>query len=69
MGKATLMEYQENGVPKVEWLTAGDADVREEHALNAAQGPIPVGTAFANGEHYPGESSVHCRCALAPVVL
>lgn len=50
------------------WLTAGDNDVRDEHRDNAASDPVATGGAFPNGEHYPGESSINCRCALAPAI-
>jgi len=68
MNEAALEEYKENGVPQVEWLTAGDGDVRDEHVANAAVGPLPVGSTFPSGETYPGESSVNCRCSLSPYI-
>lgn len=50
-----------------EWLTAGDAKVRDEHRANDGV-IVGVNEAFPNGEHFPGESTINCRCALAPAV-
>lgn len=63
------MAYQESEVVEgKEWLTTGDDRVREEHVQ--VDGEI-VGKfeSFSNGEHFPAEHSINCRCALAPVVL
>jgi HK97 family phage portal protein len=56
-----------------EWVTAGDADVRDEHA--AIDGEIKkLNEPFSNGLMYPGdvngpaEEVVNCRCTTAPVV-
>ena len=66
MNEAALVEYKENGVDKVEWLTAGDSDVREEHQANANAGPLPIGSTFPSGETYP--SAPNCRCTISPVI-
>lgn len=64
---STFEEYKAQGVPKKKWITAGDADVRETHAQNAAAGAIPMNQTFpGTGEMYPGE--FNCRCAISPVV-
>ena len=65
---ATWMEYKESGlVPFKRWVTAKDERVRENHAANAAQGAIPIDKAFQNGEVYPSQASVNCRCRLVPI--
>lgn len=69
VSEATLDAYQQSSVVTgVQWLTAGDSKVRPEHQANGAQGSIAVGSAFSSGEHFPGEDSINCRCALAPSV-
>jgi len=68
MSQTTLSTYQQEGVPKKDWISSRDAKTRVEHLDNDNQGAIPVGKAFSNGEQYPGENSINCRCALAPVV-
>jgi HK97 family phage portal protein len=66
--------YGQAGIPQHEWLSAGDADVRDTHLAAEAQGPIPVGQTFDNGLRYPNdpaggpEEVVNCRCTTAPVV-
>ena len=67
MNEASLIEYKENGVSRVEWLSAGDSNVRPEHQANADVGPLPIGSTFPSGETYP--SAVNCRCTLAPVII
>lgn len=65
---ATNEAYKQSAVVTgKEWLTAGDAKVRPEHQINNG---VIVATdgVFPNGEHYPGELSINCRCALAPAV-
>jgi SPP1 gp7 family putative phage head morphogenesis protein len=61
---AALLDYQESnpGVRfEVEWLTAGDNRVRDEHAeLDGAR--VEIGQPFANGLYAPGEPN--CRCTL-----
>ena len=68
MSESSLTVYQSEGVPAKQWLTARDGKVRDEHRLNEAKGAIPINDPFPNGERYPGENSVNCRCAIAPVV-
>ncbi len=68
VSQATNEAYRQSAVVTgKEWLTAGDDRVRDEHVLNAGV-IVDTGGAFPDGEHYPGESSINCRCALAPAV-
>lgn len=69
VSQATNEAYRQSAVVtgKV-WLTAGDDKVRDEHVENGLSDPVDTGEAFPDGEHYPGESSINCRCALAPAV-
>jgi HK97 family phage portal protein len=68
VSQATNEAYKQSSlVTGKEWLTANDSKVRDEHMINNG---VIVGTndSFPNGEHYPGESTINCRCALAPAV-
>lgn len=68
VSEATNEAYRQSAVVTgKEWLTAGDDRVRDEHVMNAGV-IVDTGGAFPDGEHYPGESSINCRCALAPAV-
>ena len=49
------------------WLSAGDDKVRPEHAENDNE-IVDKDGAFSNGEHYPGEHSINCRCVIAPTI-
>lgn len=66
--------YGQAGIPMYEWLTAGDADVRDSHIEAEAYGPISVGETFPNGLRFPNDPAgdaaevVSCRCTTAPVV-
>lgn len=69
LSKSTNDAYNQSSVVVgKEWISIGDHKVRPEHVENEAQGPIPKEAAFSNGEHYPAEHSVNCRCVLAPAV-
>lgn len=69
LSKSTNDAYSQSSVVTgKEWLSIGDDRVREEHVANEAQGPIPKNAAFSNGEQYPAEHSVNCRCVLLPAV-
>lgn len=61
---ATFEQYYRSGVRMKAWHTVGDNRVRDDHTMNAAEGYIPIGNAFGNGEMYPGSGSINCRCAL-----
>lgn len=56
------------------WLTVGDENVRESHAANERQGPIPVRATYVNGMRYPGDplapagERINERCDQVPVV-
>ena len=64
--------FASGGVERVEWLSAGDGNVRDSHQID---GEVrPMGTAFSNGlttpldpNAYPGEI-INCRCTIVPVV-
>ena len=68
MSETSLKVYQTNGITKKEWLTANDGGVRPEHEGNASQGPIDVNQPFQNGEMFPGDNSINCRCSISPYV-
>lgn len=67
--------YEDVGIPKKKWLTAGDELVRESHRRCEAEGAIKVDGAFVNGCRYPGDQEVedagevvNCRCTLIPIL-
>jgi HK97 family phage portal protein len=71
----SLLFYQNEGVEKKEWLTAGDEFVRESHRRCQEQGAIDVEKPFSNGLMFPADQNAveagevcNCRCTLAPVV-
>ena len=63
--------YKEHGVEKKEWSSP---KARESHRKNHAQGSIPFGQTFQNGQRFPGDGiggageNVNCTCCLIPVV-
>lgn len=74
VSSATNEAYDQSSVVTgKEWLTAGDDNVRNiigtvnDHVNNS--GKI-VGTkdTFPNGESFPAQLTINCRCALAPAV-
>lgn len=68
VSQATNEAYSQSAViTGKEWITAGDDKVRDEHQLNAGV-IVSTNEAFPSGEHYPGESTINCRCVLAPAV-
>lgn len=68
LSKATNDAYgQSSVITGKEWINAGDDNVREEHVDNGGQIVAKDGV-FSNGESYPGEQSVNCRCVLAPAL-
>jgi HK97 family phage portal protein len=68
MSLATDDAYKQSTVVTgKEWITSGDARVRDEHAMNAGV-IVDKNGVFPNGEAYPAEHSVNCRCVLAPAV-
>ena len=54
-----------SGFTKKSWHTAGDKRVRDPHRSNASQGEIPIDDAFQNGEEYPSQNTINCRCRLS----
>jgi len=54
-------------VTGMEWVTAKDNRVRPEHQLNDGV-VVPKGGIYPNGEHFPAEKTINCRCVLAPVL-
>lgn len=63
------MAYEESEVVEgKEWLTTQDERVREEHVHLDGE-IVGKNEAFSNGERFPADQSINCRCALAPVVL
>lgn len=74
MSMATNEAYNQSElVTGKEWLTAEDDLVRDkvgtvnDHAVNHNVIVDTRGT-FPNGEEYPGQLTINCRCALAPAV-
>lgn len=64
--KGRMKGMEELNIKKQQWITANDEDVRDEHQIN--NGVIrEVGQPFPNGERYPGESSINCRCTIISV--
>lgn len=64
----TDMAYQENELVEAkEWISSGDGKVREEHVENDGW-VVNKYEAFPNGEQFPGEQTINCRCAIAPIV-
>jgi HK97 family phage portal protein len=65
---ATNEAYRQSAfVTGKEWLTARDDRVRPEHQVNDRK-IVAVDGVFPNGESYPGEKSINCRCAIAPAI-
>lgn len=68
VSQATEEAYKQSEVVTgKEWLSAEDDRVRPEHVENNGVIVATDGT-FPNGERYPGDNSINCRCALAPAV-
>lgn len=70
MSQATNEAYRQSKfVTGKEWITAGDDRVRDEHVLNSGHiVDVNTNAAFPDGEHYPGETSINCRCVLGPAI-
>jgi SPP1 gp7 family putative phage head morphogenesis protein len=66
LNTATVDNYKQFGVEKVEWL-AIDTGVCEICPANEAQGPIPIGQMFESGDTEP-PAHPNCRCTVVPVV-
>lgn len=71
---ATQEAYnQSEVVTGKQWLTAKDGKVRDnegttnDHTINEGV-VVDTDGIFPNGEKYPGEKTINCRCAIAPTV-
>lgn len=68
VSQATNEAYNQSSlVTGKEWMTAHDSKVREEHEMNDGV-IVDTNGVFPNGEHFPSEHSINCRCAIAPAV-
>lgn len=64
---AALDQYDRDGIPGKEWMTAFDQRVCPRCGANEDQGPIPLGDKFSSGDlHPPGHP--RCRCGLLPAL-
>ena len=60
---SSLEFAKEAGSQTKEWVTVGDGRVRNAHrAMNGEI--VGIDESFSDGEAYPGESSINCRCHL-----
>jgi SPP1 gp7 family putative phage head morphogenesis protein len=66
LNTATVDNYKQFGVEKVEWL-AIDTGVCDICPANEAQGPIPIGQMFESGDTEP-PAHPNCRCTVVPIV-
>lgn len=71
LNQGQFMAAAESGqIDGKEWLTQGDARVRETHTICEGEGVIPIDDTFSNGCDYPGdpsgepEETINCRCSL-----
>ena len=67
-----VIGYGQAGVKRVEWLSAGDPDVRPSHQLDGEV--ITLGETFSNGLRFPLDPSgppdetINCRCTTTAVL-
>jgi SPP1 gp7 family putative phage head morphogenesis protein len=72
VGTARHEQFKHDGVTSIQWVSEGDANVRESHKRVDGD-VIPLGGTFSNGLHYPGDERapadevINCRCHTAPV--
>jgi HK97 family phage portal protein len=65
---ATQEAYKQSAiVVGKEWITAGDSDVRDEHKMNDGV-IVDKNGVFPNGEEYPAQHTINCRCVIAPTL-
>lgn len=70
MSIARTDTFKRNGVKTLEWLSAGDENVRESHQIDGET--ITLGDSFSNGLAYPCDPSgppeecISCRCVATP---
>jgi len=68
----SVLYYEDVGINKKEWITAGDERVRPNH--EAMQGQVVrTNERFSNGLDFPGgdgpaEEVINCRCTVLPIV-
>lgn len=64
------LQHSYNQEPLVvgkQWISAKDGRVRDEHVINDGT-VVDKGSVFQNGERFPADNSINCRCVIAPVV-
>jgi hypothetical protein len=72
-GAAALRVLDLAGFATVQWSQMDRDTKRETHAKNMAEGEVPLGYVFSNGQAYPGdpargpEENVNCLCQLVGV--
>jgi len=49
------------------WVSAKDSKVRPEHQINDGV-VVDKSSSFPNGEMYPAEKSINCRCVITPTL-
>ena len=71
--------FQEEGVRKIEWITAGDEDVRDDHVTLGSLDPVAIGhnymfdlggsgtLEFPTDPRGPAEQIINCRCVAVAV--
>jgi len=52
----------QNEMGKKMWISSRDERVRDEHIEMDTGNWIPINEPYGNGENYPGEMSIMCRC-------
>lgn len=69
MGNLGLQQAFKNEplVTGKEWISSRDGRVRDEHVRNDGV-VVDKDVSFPNGERYPADNSVNCRCVIAPVI-
>lgn len=60
---SSLEFAKEAGSHTKEWATVGDGRVRNAHRVMNGE-IVGIDESFSDGEAYPGESSINCRCHL-----
>lgn len=69
----SFIYYEEIGIPKKQWLTAGDEFVRESHQLLEGE-TVRLSERYSNGLRYPGDKDgdaaevINCRCTQIPIM-
>lgn len=69
MTRGSFEAYKQADIPIKIWVTVGDKNVRESHAIQDGE-EKPINDAFSNGLKYPRESGmpagevINCRCQI-----